>query len=200
MANSFVKAAWNQGNSPATTAKKLRHLKRLFQLAVERKQLEENPLRHVKPPKSPKKKVEIFSTEECRRILKAARDSQTETSVRWELLVAMALTTGMRRGELLNTVWADLDFAGKTISVSPKKDTAETWEWHIKDTDRRKLPLAEDVVVLQSTKSDSQTDTLMCLYQLFDMPTFSESDGRTNGRFKAAVAQSTTLHGSLEKF
>ena len=26
------------------------------------------------------------------------------------------------------------DFATKTIEVAPKKDTAETWEWQIKDT------------------------------------------------------------------
>lgn len=33
----------DQGDSPATVAKKLRELKRMFQLAVERRQLDENP-------------------------------------------------------------------------------------------------------------------------------------------------------------
>jgi len=52
----------------------------------------------------------------------------------------------MRRGELLNTTWQDIDFERKTIDVAPKEDTKETWEWHIKDTDRRTLPLISNSV------------------------------------------------------
>lgn len=48
----FRQACLDKGNSTATVAKKLRDLKRLFQLAVERQQLEGNPLRYVKAPKS----------------------------------------------------------------------------------------------------------------------------------------------------
>lgn len=42
-------------------------------------------------------------------------------------------------------VWADIDFGEMTIDVTPKQSTDETWEWKIKDTDRRTLPLKEDV-------------------------------------------------------
>jgi integrase len=58
----------------------------------------------------------------------------------------MALGTGMRRGELLNTTWRDIDFARMTVDVSPKKDREDTWEWHIKDTERRTLPLTAELV------------------------------------------------------
>jgi integrase len=44
---------------------------------------------------------------------------------------------------LLNCTWADIDFAEQTIKVSPKANTAATWEWLIKDTDRRTLPLTD---------------------------------------------------------
>jgi integrase len=54
----------------------------------------------------------------------------------------------MRRGELLNTTWADIDFDRLTISVSPKLDTTHTWEWRIKDSERRRLPLTADVAEL----------------------------------------------------
>ncbi len=50
----FIRARLDKGNSPATVAKKIRHLKRLFQLAVDRDQLDINPLRRLKQPKSPK--------------------------------------------------------------------------------------------------------------------------------------------------
>jgi integrase len=35
-----------------------------------------------------------------------------------------------------------------TVEVSPKKNRADTWEWHIKDTDHRTLPLTADWVKL----------------------------------------------------
>ena len=54
----------------------------------------------------------------------------------------------MRKSELLNLTWADIDFEAQIVEVSPKESTAETWEWRIKDTDRRNLPLTQDVVKL----------------------------------------------------
>lgn len=140
----FRQKCLDKGNSPATVTKKLSHLKRIFQLAVNRKQLDENPLQHIAMPKTTKKKVEKYTADECDRIIKAARDSQTD--LKWDMLIITALCTGMRRSELLNCTWSDIDFEGMTMEVSPKKNTDYTWEWLIKDTDRRTLPLTKDVV------------------------------------------------------
>ena len=142
----FRQSCLDTGNSKATVAKKLRHLKRLFQLAVNRKQLDENPLQHIEMPKSAKKKVEIYTADECERILKSAKACQDNTEVRWDLLVMVNLLTAMRRGELLNATWMDVDFHAQTIDVAPKESTEKTWEWRIKDTDRRTLPLTDDLV------------------------------------------------------
>lgn len=155
----FVRACLDSGNAPATVAKKVRHLKRLFQLAVDRRQLEENPLSRVKQPKSPARKVHIFIDEECRRLIKvgpqfqeerelAQRGNRKAVLIEWELLIRTALCTGMRRGELLNTIWRDIDFDAATVEVAPKFDSEHTWEWHVKDADRRTLPLTEDVLAL----------------------------------------------------
>ncbi|MHC4573350.1 MAG: tyrosine-type recombinase/integrase [Planctomycetota bacterium] len=154
----FRQTCLDQGNSPATVSKKLRQLKRLFQLAVERKQLDENPLRYVKGPKLTKRKIEVFTDDECRRMLKEVQDRLPQNGLRWDLLVYLALTTGLRRGELLNMVWADVDFAAKTIEVSPKKDTPEMWEWLIKDTDRRAVPLTEEAVSLLAEHQGQQPE------------------------------------------
>jgi len=135
-------------NSPATVAKKLRGIKRLFQLAVERQQLDENPLKYVKLPRSAGKRPRIYSEDECSRILSAASRIQNDAILEWDILITLALTTGMRKSELLNLAWADIDFEAQTVEVSPKEDTTETWEWRIKDTDRRVLPLKEDVIQL----------------------------------------------------
>lgn len=141
----FRQIRLDQGDSPATVAKKLRELKRLFQLALERKQLDENPFKFVKLPKTPKQKIRIYSPEECERIIRAASDFQNESVLEWDIIITLALTTAMRKSELLNLVWSDVDFGEMIVEVSPKENTAETWEWKIKDTDRRFLPLKEDV-------------------------------------------------------
>jgi len=70
----------------------------------------------------------------------------------------VCLATGMRRGELMNTTWRNIDFANMTVDVSPKKDRMDTWEWHIKDTDRRTLPLTADLVKLLVEHQMSQPE------------------------------------------
>lgn len=54
----------------------------------------------------------------------------------------------MRRAELLNAAWSNIDFEAKTIDVAPKSNTTETWRWLIKDTERRTLPLTDDIISL----------------------------------------------------
>ncbi len=88
-----------------------------------------------------------------------------------DLLIYTALTIGMRRGELLNAVWSDIDFAAKTITVNPKPDTPETWPWFIKDTDRRALPLTDEAVAELAEHQSQQPERYACVFvppQRFD--------------------------------
>lgn len=151
----FMQACLDKGNTPATATKKLRHLKRLFQLAVDRGQLDENPLRRIRQLRIAKRKIRVFGGDECSRLIRAAREyqvwqlakkSRVRQPIQWELLIRTALCTGLRRGELLNTTWKDIDFETKTVDVAPKSNTPETREWHIKDTDRRTLGLTDELI------------------------------------------------------
>lgn len=144
----FIQICLDSGNRPGTVRKKIGNLKRLFQLAVERGQLEDHPLRYVRKPKAAQRAVHVFRDEECERMIKVVRETQIRTPVRWDIFILTALCTGMRQGELLNTTWADIDFAKQLLKVSPKENTAYTWEWQIKDTDRRTVPLTEEVLQL----------------------------------------------------
>jgi integrase len=152
----------DRGNSKATVAKKLRHLKRLFQLAVNRKQLDENPLQHIAMPKVPKKKINIYSDEQCRQILKASQDyvdkMDRSSTLRWDLFITVALATAMRRAELLNCTWRDVDFDAETIEVCSKQKTKETWQWLVKDADRRTLPLTEEIVQMLAAHQAQQPE------------------------------------------
>jgi len=145
----YRQACLDRGNSPATVAKKLTEIKIILETAVKRKQLEENPLRYIKMPKNPVSEIHVYNDKECERLLSAAfaftQNLDTRQRPRWDLVIAMALSTALRRGEIFNCLWEDIDFEEQTIKISPKKNTDMTWEWQIKDTDRRILPLTDEL-------------------------------------------------------
>jgi len=155
-AESYRQECLDKGNSPATVAKKLRHLKRFFQLVVERGQIDTSPLRFVKLPRSPKGRVRAYTNDECAKILKAA--SGFSSPIPWELLIHTAMATGMRRAELLNATWRNVNFAEMTIEVAPKGNTDETWEWHIKDAERRTLPLTNELTTMLVNHQSGQPE------------------------------------------
>jgi integrase len=155
----FVQYCFGREIAAATVRKKVKHLKRVFQLAEDRGQLDWHPLRKLKPPKAPRRKIRVYTDQECHGLCGSARQYEEKGSpIKWELLIRMCLGTGMRRGELLNTTWRDIDFAKMTVDVSPKKDGADTWEWHIKDTERRTLPLTAELVRLLVEHQMSQPE------------------------------------------
>lgn len=149
-AERFRQACLDKGDAAATVSKKLRGLKRLFQLAVNRRQLDENPLLNVDKPKSSKKKPRVYTPAERQRILRAAADlansRNPEYNLRWHLLILTALVTGMRKSELLNCTWSDIDFEFKQITVTAKDDTDLTWRWLIKDSEEREVPLTDELL------------------------------------------------------
>ena len=75
--------------------------------------LRDNPARsRVLRQKAPEKQWTILSRTEATRLLDAARGD------RLEALYVLALTLGMRQGELLALRWRDLDLDGGTLTVS----------------------------------------------------------------------------------
>jgi integrase len=66
----------------------------------------------VDPPRMRRIPMRALSPEEARRFLEAARGDPLEA------LYVLAITTGMRRGELLALRWRDVDVQGATLSVT----------------------------------------------------------------------------------
>jgi integrase len=81
-----------------------------------------------------------------------------QCSPRWDLLVIVALTTAMRRAELLNCTWTDIDFEKQIINITPKENTPNTWRWDIKDADERTLPLTDKVTQLLADHQSNQPE------------------------------------------
>jgi len=177
-----------RGNRPATVVKKLKQIKCIFETGVKRRQLDENPLAHIKMPKCSMAEINVFSETECDGIVRAAQDlvrqRERNTVVRWDLLVLVALCTGMRRGELLNCTWPDIDLAAQTVTVSPKEDTKETWAWLIKDLDRRTLPLTDEVVRMLADHQSQQPEKHPYVFVLPARYAYIQDQLRARGRWR----------------
>jgi integrase len=89
-----------------------RILRQALQQAVDDDLLARNPADRVKPPKSQERKFKKhLESNEQASLLKAVSDT------RLYLPVLLALTTAMRRGEILGLRWEDVDFENSTLSV-----------------------------------------------------------------------------------
>ncbi|MEN6350517.1 MAG: tyrosine-type recombinase/integrase [Syntrophomonas sp.] len=90
----------------------------LYSHAVEWKLVDkdQNPCPAAKPPKplkKTKKKPFSLDPEQTRLMLLALQ----EEHIKYRVLVALAILTGARRGELLGLEWAAIDFLNKTLSI-----------------------------------------------------------------------------------
>ena len=184
----FLQACLDKGNAVATGNKKVRTLKRIFEVAVLRGLLETNPWRRLRGGKVPQQEIHVYTEDECHRLIKAAREFNDPDGVNWQLLIALALSTGARRGELLNLVWPDVDFERQVVKIAPKPDGDRTWLWFIKDAERRTLPLTDEVLAMLLEQHERQPEGSVYVLVPYDRYRFiqqrrkegrwSEEDGR----------------------
>ncbi len=154
----YRQSCLDRGNSPATVAKKLRHIKVVLHLGVKRRQLEDNPFQYIQMPRTGKTEVVVYNPGQCQKIFNAAeaflQGKSPRETLPWNLLIALCLCTGMRRGELMNLTWRDIDFDGQIVTVQPKPDSDQTWQWQVKDSDVRKLPITNELSHLLAARFD----------------------------------------------
>ncbi|EJQ43548.1 hypothetical protein IEQ_04876 [Bacillus cereus BAG6X1-2] len=89
-------------------------LKSIFNVAIKWQIADHNPINNVTVSKGAKKEVEVFSEEEIRKLLEGLEQEPART----QALIKLALSTGMRKGELLGLQWEDVDFAAGTINIT----------------------------------------------------------------------------------
>jgi integrase len=86
-------------------------LSQALKMAVEHGQVARNVAQVVKPPRARAREMQTWSKDEAQRFLAVA--SQSAYGPLW----AVALATGMRRGELLGLRWQDIDVERRIIHV-----------------------------------------------------------------------------------
>lgn len=115
MIERFRKSKLKEGRTKSTCNRYLQLLKRMFNLAIEEGYAEENPVR----------KVKLFSEKDNlkERILTEAEEERLLENCSEILrpIILVALNTGMRRAEILNLTWNQIDFKTRRIRVEKTK-------------------------------------------------------------------------------
>jgi integrase len=108
----------NKGYEKSSNNKVLNILKHMFAKAVEWEMVEEEVLkriRKVKPLKGENKRLRYLSKEECKALIYAC-------NTHLEPVVITAMNTGMRRGEILNLKWENVDLKHGFILLDKTKN------------------------------------------------------------------------------
>ncbi len=117
--------------------RELNTIKNLFRKAVEWGYLKESAAKTATWMKTSKGTFRFLSREEADLILQAARQSGTQHLYP---ILAVALHTGMRRGEILRLRWEDVDFKKQRILVASREDG------HTKNYESRSVPMSKFVM------------------------------------------------------
>ena len=115
--------------APASVNRYLATLSHCFTVAVkEYGWCDANPLANVRKLKEPRGRVRFLENAELTRLLEACRESPSPALYP---VVVLAVSTGMRRGEIIGLEWPDVDFARNRLTLHETKNG-----------ERRTVPLA----------------------------------------------------------
>lgn len=112
----------NKINSPATVVRYMAALSVVLSEAVKEwkwMQRDQNPMPDVKKPKEPKGRVRFLSDEERDALLAACKVS---AATYLYAIVVVAISTGMRYGEIMKVTWDDVDFQRRRIILHETKN------------------------------------------------------------------------------
>lgn len=156
---------------PATVNRELALLKHMFTKMVDWGYVRENPAKRVKLLKEPPGRIRYLSHEERRLLLE-------ECEVMLKAVVLTALETGMRKGELQNLTWKDVDLERRTITVVKTKNN-----------ESRVLPISDTLLLtLQKLYIDRRS---RCV--------FAKDDGTPYGNWRSPFERALKRAG-IEDF
>ena len=100
--------------SPATVDRELSGLRNIYNWAIEWGMAAKNPVRSIKFFREDEGRLIFLEKEEIKGLYDVCPDYLKS-------IIALAVCTGMRRGEILNLKWPDVDFRRKIITILKTK-------------------------------------------------------------------------------
>jgi integrase len=142
----------------------VRHLHKVIRAALNQAEREDlvvkNVCRQVRPPRKQRYEINPLSPNEARRLRETLRGHPDEA------LHVLALSTGMRQGEILGLRWRDCNLDSGYISVNRSLVFVRN-DWHLEETktssSRRRIHLALDAIETLRTHLLSQLEKRLAL-------------------------------------
>ena len=126
--------------SEATVNRELTYIKSMFNKAIEWHYLKHNQLQAVRKFRESPGRLRYLNEEEIEKLINSCADHLRP-------IVIMALNTGMRKGEILNLLWSDVDMKKGTLTIKKTKNN-----------EMRMVPINESLHnVLQSLKKGNHS-------------------------------------------
>jgi site-specific recombinase XerD len=111
--------------APATASNRWRALSAFFSWCIREEELDESPMRTMRPPHVPDVPVPVLNDDQLRALLKAC-EGKTFEDRRDTAVVRLLIDTGMRRGELAGMTVDDVDFDQNVAFVVGKGQRPRT--------------------------------------------------------------------------
>lgn len=155
-AEAFISHRLRSGVSTGTANKDIRTLQSIFHLAIEPGGYSvegQNPFARLGQRKRTRQSIRYVTVEEYRQFTGAAE------RLWWKALVSIGYGSDLRRNEILNLTWADIDFERQWIHVNPKRESANMIEWEPKDHELRVVPMPDETVqLLANIQAEAQEE------------------------------------------
>lgn len=120
--------------APATVAKHYRSLQQLFRWLVDDGEIDASPMAKMRPPAVPEQPVDVFTDDELRALLAAAKGNTFENR-RDTAVLRFLIDTGVRASELIGLAVADVDLEHAEATVMGKGRRARTVPYGTKTAD-----------------------------------------------------------------
>ncbi len=138
-----------------------------------------NAAADARPPRVPHRDIAYLTGPQVRRLREATRDDE------YGPVYALAVSTGLRLGELLGLEWSDVDLAGRRLTVRRTLARAAGTGWALAEPkstkSRRTIPLAAvavDALRRQADRQDKARDAAGSAWQDRDGLVFTDAAGR----------------------
>ena len=172
----------------------------VFIKAVNRKIIEDNPLREIKRPKSNKKTIPVraLTVEEQKKLLNVLKNED----VRYSDIMLLSMFTGMRIGECCALMVEDIDFEEKTITVSKTVARGKYGRNVLNETKTsagmRKLHLSDDIFEFLKSCIGNKDKGLLFLSSNLNLVTTNQVNYSYAAALKAYDIVDTSVYGRVD--
>lgn len=172
----------------------------VFIKAVNRKIIEDNPLREIKRPKSSKKTIPVraLTVEEQKKLLNVLKNED----VRYSDIMLLSMFTGMRIGECCALTVEDIDLNEKTITISKTVARGKYGRNVLNETKTsagmRKLHLSDDIFEFLKSCIGNKDKGLLFLSSNQNLVTTNQVNYSYSAALKAYGIIDNTVYGRVD--